>query len=1282
MNVDITFTGDKLEDIAPELEKLIKQTFDKLLCTAVPHYLETNVTSTLVNIVDPLLEYVIASQPSPLPVYDSHYTAWGDSIISKVKKIMDKLEGVADLKDFLLCFLTPAHMEDARSAMMYHLHSMFLSPTGDRSSSASSNGSRSRAYKKNNNNHRSSSGKKESKKDRDISNNDPSSADFSYGDTEVSGYSIPLPTDVVVLQRANFPPGYNTTVSLTAVKLHGLDTLNNIDLLDPVPSSNVTLRSVVGFGELTVELSLDVNIVPTGAATNTHQTGRGGEKGGGFQRKGAYTEKLQVTLALSDVSFLMDLVLAVNAFVLKSYYLDQLGTKSCWLSAIDEISIADLQLHTTVTTLQAVQVVGSAGPLEADIIAVLNNAVLLLISPEGFGQLTTDLINGALQGPLRSHFNTQAALQLADSKKNSPCLTHYPYNDHADWVVWANSSLIQTVDFIVNDLLGYQGVNKLMSCATNGTGEVALNTTRLQVSLAGLNSFYALKVLAPVALGGVSNLNSVRPYELENLLSLGYCPFVGSPSCNPFELLLSYNPTAAVEATAPASTSKLANAVVQAMSAFNLALSLSNFSVYLNTELKLDKDGLRDTQYSQLSTLGCVGSSFEAIVVENASLSVADARLSIDDGQMQRNVTALISRVLSALTRSDKLSERNSEIAYKLSVADETCKAGGVSPAVVVTDDDGSDSTAAIDWQWELFILVVGCLSALVMLLAAYNYWGRAGKGVACVPEVIVTPSPEEEEGMPFFTRLYYRYDCKNALIFHSHVPLWLRIATPICILGDIAMFLNSNCAPDAVSVMVKLVIGPKTIDVGSVFDFGLRSTVVDMWDAGVYPLAVLILFFSGAWPYVKLMSMMIAWCLPPKLLSINSRENVLVTLDVLGKWSLIDFFVMILMLCAFYFNIYIGQEIAVNVTVLPKWGFYGFLLATMISLGLGHIILACHRLIVEPKVLPIPDDYCPRESLSSITYEIELTDRDVKYFSSSSSAGEGEGEDPQQLLQGAGSNAFPTPSAPPAPQEQPDAEENMPTESTFAGNAADDVAQYIDALRAPPVPTMRPDLALHAQHGTTLLIKVTTAGKIAVVVALLLTALFVIAGTFMLTMKFEFKGLVGLMLKDKANVDYSFVTVGTSIPAHSGVPNDFATRWLQASLFLFGQAMPFALLSAMLVLWLVPLTLSTQRTLFVLAEVLNAWSALDVFCIAIAAALLEIQQFAAFIVGDSCDSINVILAEYMDPILDGDDKCFDVVAELDEVSTFVFCSLFQIFKCFTYWNICTSRTADFYFMF
>ena len=99
---------------------------------------------------------------------------------------------------------------------------------------------------------------------------------------------------------------------------------------------------------------------------------------------------------------------------------------------------------------------------------------------------------------------------------------------------------------------------------------------------------------------------------------------------------------------------------------------------------------------------------------------------------------------------------------------------------------------------------------------------------------------------------------------------------------------------------------------------------------------------------------------------------------------------------------------------------------------------------------------------------------------------------------------------------------------------------------------------------------------------------------------------------------------------------------------------MPLALLTLLLFMWLVPLSLHRQRQLFTLAEILNAWTALDVFCVSILAALLELQQFAAFIVGDSCDQINEILSKYLYDELDGDAKCFDVIAKLKPVSDLI----------------------------
>ena len=111
------------------------------------------------------------------------------------------------------------------------------------------------------------------------------------------------------------------------------------------------------------------------------------------------------------------------------------------------------------------------------------------------------------------------------------------------------------------------------------------------------------------------------------------------------------------------------------------------------------------------------------------------------------------------------------------------------------------------------------------------------------------------------------------------------------------------------------------------------------MWQAEVYTLAILIAFFSGAWPYIKLFCMGVCWVAPSGFISIQRRETVLKVMDALGKWSLIDFFVMIMFMCAFYFQIVLGgtstPALNILVTVVPKWGFYSFLLATMMSLGL-----------------------------------------------------------------------------------------------------------------------------------------------------------------------------------------------------------------------------------------------------------------------------------------------------------------------------------------------------------
>ena len=98
----------------------------------------------------------------------------------------------------------------------------------------------------------------------------------------------------------------------------------------------------------------------------------------------------------------------------------------------------------------------------------------------------------------------------------------------------------------------------------------------------------------------------------------------------------------------------------------------------------------------------------------------------------------------------------------------------------------------------------------------------------------------------------------------------------------------------------------------------------------------------------------------------------------------------------------------------------------------------------------------------------------------------------------------------------------------------------------------------------------------------------------------------------------YSAASIGTYLPAASRIPQDTGIRWLQASYFIYLLVMPLLFLCCLLALWVLPFRLHAVKKFLAVTEVINAWSALDVFVIALVACLLEIQQFAAFIVGNS----------------------------------------------------------------
>ena len=118
--------------------------------------------------------------------------------------------------------------------------------------------------------------------------------------------------------------------------------------------------------------------------------------------------------------------------------------------------------------------------------------------------------------------------------------------------------------------------------------------------------------------------------------------------------------------------------------------------------------------------------------------------------------------------------------------------------------------------------------------------------------------------------------------------------------------------------------------------------------------------------------------------------------------------------------------------------------------------------------------------------------------------------------------------------------------------------------------------------------------------------------GTTLDIFQFRFHGLIGMILQKDAIVDYSFVSIGKSIAIASGSPHKPAVLWMQVCYFLFGLVMPLCLVLLFATLWLVPLSLYRQQQMLVFAHICGAWASLDVFIVALLAALLEIGQVSA----------------------------------------------------------------------
>ena len=417
------------------------------------------------------------------------------------------------------------------------------------------------------------------------------------------------------------------------------------------------------------------------------------------------------------------------------------------------------------------------------------------------------------------------------------------------------------------------------------------------------------------------------------------------------------------------------------------------------------------------------------------------------------------------------------------------------------------------------------------------------------------------------------RIDPEGASLFlNPRVPIFFRIFIPMAILFSIALFISSNSGTGA-SVYIVFNLG-RRIKAPSLFDFSLINSVHDMWLAGSEVLSTVVAVFSGVWPYLKLVLMLISFMLPTSILSHKRREKILLILDATGKFSILDSYVLIMMMVAFHFHVEVPlsdqskakEGSIVDIFCLAAYGFITLIIGTLISLFLSHVITHLHRHLDEH-----PD------------------------------------------------------------QNKGEKAENYKSIMSFAKNKCISDTPF----------------------------------RIFISSMIFITLGLVIIGSVTKCFSFYFHGLAGYalnLLDYPDHRDFSIIKLGLDVRDVYENPDAPEIIFTQFIYFFTILAIPIAFLVILIILWFVPMSRRAQKFLYSIAEILNAWSCIDVFVIALLASVLQIAQFAEFMVGDKCDSIDPIIHNYFSKTLDGHDSCFEVQTYLLEGSWLFFAAAITFF--------------------
>jgi hypothetical protein len=172
-----------------------------------------------------------------------------------------------------------------------------------------------------------------------------------------------------------------------------------------------------------------------------------------------------------------------------------------------------------------------------------------------------------------------------------------------------------------------------------------------------------------------------------------------------------------------------------------------------------------------------------------------------------------------------------------------------------------------------------------------------------------------------------------------EQIPRRVRYAVPVVILVNIAMYLVAHIAL-LFYINIEAQIAGDYFTVEHFLDFTFFGAALRTYRNGGNEMAIFLIFFSGIWPYLKLLSALYIWFVKPSRVPVARREKLLLWMDALTKLSIVDLVTMLIAIAALL--VYIGgpgdelydsQDLyASTLIVVPQVGFYCILIAQRLN--------------------------------------------------------------------------------------------------------------------------------------------------------------------------------------------------------------------------------------------------------------------------------------------------------------------------------------------------------------